>query len=90
MSRCAACSFFDKWRERERVREAADVMYFAFPGSHLVPAFMVLLVGTVLNLVVFIVVFIVNGQYKCKEEIKAFEHWDSENFVFVLSLISQI
>jgi len=90
LGRSAACTFFNKWRERERVREAAVVMFFAFSHSHLVPAFIVMPEGTVLNLVVFIVEFIVNVLCKCKEEIKAFEHWDMENVVLVLSLILQI
>jgi len=62
-------------------------MFFAFSDSNLVPAFMVLLVGTVFSSVVFIVEFNVKGLCKCKEQIKAFEHWDSEKVVLVLWLI---
>jgi hypothetical protein len=40
--------------------EAADDMFFAFSVSHLMPAFVVLLVGTVLSSAVFIVEVIVN------------------------------
>jgi hypothetical protein len=53
-------------RGRERFREAAGDMYFAFSVSHLKPAFVVLLVGTVLSSVVFIVEVIVNCLCKCR------------------------
>ena len=43
-----------------RLGEAAGDMFFAFSVSHLMPAFVVLLVGTVLSLVVFIAELIVN------------------------------
>jgi len=76
--------------ERERVREAAGERVFAISFSQLVPAFVVLFVGTVLSLVVFIVEFIVNCQFKSKEELKTFVLCDSENFVLVTSLTLQI
>jgi hypothetical protein len=44
----------------DRFREAAGDMFFAFSVSHLKPAFMVLLVGTVLSSVVLIGELIVN------------------------------
>jgi len=43
-----------------RLGEAADGMFFAFSASHVMPAFVVLLVGTVLSSVVFIAELIVN------------------------------
>jgi hypothetical protein len=43
-----------------RLREAAGGMFFAFCISHLMPAFVVLIVGTVLSSVVFIAELIVN------------------------------
>jgi hypothetical protein len=43
-----------------RLGEAAGEMFFAFSVSHLMPAFVVLLVGTVLSSVVFIAELIVN------------------------------
>jgi hypothetical protein len=43
-----------------RFAEAAGDMFFAFSVSHLMPAFVVLLVGTVLSSVVFIAELIVN------------------------------
>ena len=76
--------------ERERVREAAFDMSFAFPVSQLLLAFVVLLVGTVLCSVVFIVEYIVNCLCRRKEEIKAFVHWDRENVVLVSSFTLQI
>ena len=42
-----------------KLRDAYAYKYFAFTFSHLLPAFMVLLLGTVFSLVVFIVEFIV-------------------------------
>jgi len=43
-----------------RFRETAGDMFFAFSVSHLMPVFVVLLVGTVLSSVVFIAELIVN------------------------------
>ena len=43
-----------------RVREAAADMFFAFSVSHLMPAFVALLVGTILCSVVFVADCIVN------------------------------
>jgi len=47
-------------RGRGRFTESPRDIFFAFSISHLMPAFVVLLVGTVLSLVVFIVELIVN------------------------------
>jgi len=47
-----------------RLGEAAGNIFFAFSVSHLVPAFVVLLVGTVLSSVVFIAELIVNCPWK--------------------------
>jgi uncharacterized membrane protein len=47
-----------------RFTEAADDTFFAFSLSHLMPAFVVLLVGTVLSLVVFIAELIVSCLFK--------------------------
>jgi len=55
-------------RGAERLREADGDVFFAFSVSHLTPAFVVLLVGTVLSSVVFIGEFIVNCL--CKRRIK--------------------
>ena len=88
MGRFAVWSFFDRWRER--VREAAGDMFLAFTVSKLIPAFVVLLVGTVFTSVVFIVVLIVKCLCKCKEEIKIFVHYDNVNVVLVSSLRLQI
>jgi hypothetical protein len=49
-----------------RVREGAVDMFFIFSISHLMPAFVVLLVGTVLSSVVFIGELIVNCVCKCR------------------------
>jgi hypothetical protein len=57
-------------RGAERFREAAGDIFFAFSVSHLMPAFVVLLVGTVLSSVVFIVELIVNCLYKRREKEK--------------------
>jgi hypothetical protein len=51
-----------------RFGEAAGDMFFAFSVSHLMPAFLVLLVGTVLSSVVFIVELIVNCLCKRREK----------------------
>jgi hypothetical protein len=51
-----------------RFREAAGDMFFAFSVSHLMPAFVVLLAGTVLSSVVFIVELIVNCLCKRREK----------------------
>jgi len=51
-------------RGRGRFTEAAGDMIFAFSISHLMPALVVLLVGTILSLVVFIVELI--GNCLCK------------------------
>jgi hypothetical protein len=48
--------------------KAAGDMFFAFSVSHLMPAFVVLLVGTVLSSLVFIVEFIVNCLCKRREK----------------------
>jgi hypothetical protein len=47
-------------RGRDRFKEADGDTFFTFSVSHLMPAFVVLLVGTVLSSVVFIVEVIVN------------------------------
>jgi len=51
-----------------RFRKAAGDMFFAFYLSHLKPAFVVLLVGTVLRSVVFIVELIVNYLWKVRRK----------------------
>jgi hypothetical protein len=51
-----------------RFGEAAGDMFFVFSVSHLMPAFVVLLVGTVLSSVVFIVELIVNCLWKRREK----------------------
>jgi hypothetical protein len=51
-----------------RFTEAAGEMNFAFSVSHLMPAFVVLLVGTVLSSVVFIIEVIVNCLCKCRRK----------------------
>jgi hypothetical protein len=51
-------------RGGRRLREAAADMFLAFSVSHLMPAFVVLLVGTVISLVVFIAELIVNCLWK--------------------------
>jgi len=52
----------------DRLREADGDTYFAFSVSHILPAFVVLLVGSVLSSVVFIVEFIVNCPVRRKEK----------------------
>jgi hypothetical protein len=52
-----------------RFTEAAGDMFFAFSVSHLMPAFVVLLVGTVLSSVVFIGELIVNCLCKRRKNI---------------------
>jgi hypothetical protein len=47
-------------RGRERSRKAASDTFFAFSVSHLMPALVVLIIGTVLSSVVFIAELIVN------------------------------
>jgi len=59
-------------RGDESLREAAGDIFFAFSVSRILPAFVVLLVGTVLCLVVFIVELIVDCLGRRKE--KAFVH----------------
>jgi len=56
----------------DRLRDADGETYFAFSVSHLLPAFVVLLLGTVFSLVVFVVETIVNCLVRRKE--KAFAH----------------
>jgi hypothetical protein len=51
-----------------RLREAAGDVFFAFSISHIMPAFVVLLLGTVLSSVVFIGELIVNCLHKRKEK----------------------
>jgi hypothetical protein len=51
-------------RSGVRFTEAADGMFFAFSLSHLLPAFVVLLVGTVLSFVVFIAELFVSCLFK--------------------------
>jgi len=53
-----------------RLREAAGDGFFAFSVSHLMPAFVVLLVGTVLSSVVFIAELIVNCLQKARKKTK--------------------
>jgi hypothetical protein len=55
-------------RGAERLREVGGDVFFAFSVSHLLPAFVVLLVGTALSSVVFIAELIVNCL--CKRRIK--------------------
>jgi len=52
----------------ESLREADGDIFFAFSVSNLLPAFVVLLVGSVFSLVVFIVEFIVNCLGRRKEK----------------------
>jgi hypothetical protein len=52
----------------ERFTEAAGDMFFPFSFSHLMAAFVVLLVGTVLSSVVFIAEVIVNCLCKCRRK----------------------
>jgi hypothetical protein len=52
-----------------RFREAAGDMFFVFSFSHLMPAFVALLVGIVLSSVVFIAELIVNCLWKSKKNI---------------------
>ena len=49
-------------------REEGDEMFFPFSLSHLMPGFVVLLVGTLLSLVVFVGELIVNCLWKRKEK----------------------
>ena len=51
-----------------RLTQAASDMFFAFSVSHLIPAFVVLIVGTVLSSVVFIAELIINCLYKRRRE----------------------
>jgi hypothetical protein len=51
-----------------RLREAAGDMFFAFSVSHIMPAFVTLLVGTVLSSMVFIGELIVNCLCKRREK----------------------
>jgi hypothetical protein len=51
-----------------RFVEAASDMIFAFSLSHIMPAFVVLIVGTVLSSVVFIAELIVNSFHKRREK----------------------
>jgi len=60
-------------RGRSRFSEAAGDEFFVFSVSHIMPAFVVLLVGTVLSSVVFIGELIVNCLYKRRRKlIRAF------------------
>jgi len=52
-----------------RFTEATESMFFEFSVSHLMPAFVVLLVGTVLSSAMFIVELIVNCLYKRRTKI---------------------
>jgi len=52
----------------DRLRKAVGDTYFAFSVSHLLPAFVVLFVGTVLSLVVFIVELILNCLVRLKKK----------------------
>jgi len=56
-------------RGEVRFTEATEGMFFAFSVSHLMPAFVVLLVGTLLSSVVFIAELIVNCLYKRRTKI---------------------
>ena len=49
-------------------RETADDMFFAFPVFHLTPAFVVLIVGTILSSVVFIGELILNCFCKSRKK----------------------
>jgi hypothetical protein len=69
-----------------RFAEAAGDVFFAFSFSHIAPAFVVLLVGTVLSSVVFIVEVIVNCL--CKRMRKYFRAIGERNCC--ISLIAQI
>ena len=60
-------------RGGERFREAASDMFFAFSVSHLMPAFVVLFVGTILSSVVFIAELILNCLCKRRKK-KEFAH----------------
>ena len=53
-----------------RFRKAAGDMFFVFSVFHLMPAFVALIVGTVLSSVVFIAELIVNGLCKHREKIE--------------------
>jgi len=57
-------------RRRGRFREAHGGMFFAFSFSHLLPAFVVLLVGTVFSSVVFIGELVVNCLNKRRTKIE--------------------
>jgi len=59
-------------RRDGRFREAHGGMFFAFSISHLMPAFMVLIVGAVFSSVVFIAELIVNCIYKRRTKIEFF------------------
>jgi hypothetical protein len=56
-------------RGAKRFTEAAGDMVFAFSVSHLMPAFVVLIVGTVLSSAVFIVEVIVSCVYKRRRNV---------------------
>ena len=68
-------------RSEDRFIETAGDVFFAFSVSHLMPAFVVLLVGSVLSSVVFIAELIVNCL--CKRRRNVFTLLESEMFVLV-------
>jgi hypothetical protein len=55
-------------RGGERFRKAASDMFFAFSVSHLMPAFVIQIVGTILSSVVFIVELLMNCLCKRREK----------------------
>jgi len=59
-------------RREGLIREGLGDMFFAFSVSHLMPAFVVLLLGTVLSSAVFIGELIVNCLYKRRGKISVF------------------
>jgi hypothetical protein len=59
-------------RSGGRFGESNGDMFFAFSFSYIMPAFVVLLVGTVLSSVVFIAELILNCLFKRKKEIRFF------------------
>jgi hypothetical protein len=67
-----------------RFREGDGDIFFCFSVSHLMPAFVVLLVGTVLSSVVFFAEVIVNCVFKRRR--KVFAHLEFENVVLFSSL----
>jgi hypothetical protein len=71
-----------------RFGEAAGDMFFAFSLSHLMPSFVVLIVGTVLSSLLFIAELILNCL--CKRKKNLFARWESENVVIVLWVTLQM